>query len=231
MKRISNVFWFGGLTLILLAACTGQDGSPTATATVVGTTIPGDQTATQPPLGTDSASTATAATPALAGTLGVDLTATIPTSTNIEGAAATGAAQTPGVPVTGADLILLERQFCIEGMAYALLVLPDTAMFQTVADTATLSTPGPDMGCNTVDIYNGRQVVICRGQQNTSLNLNICVDGNSCTPLLVELQSCPQAGAPQPGTAVTDSPGAGVVPTSTVGIGITDTPAVVSPTP
>jgi hypothetical protein len=84
MKRISRVFLFGALTLILLTACTGQDGLPTAT--VAEPTIPGDQTATPPPLGTDTAS---AATPALAGTVGVDLTATIPTSTNIEGAAAT----------------------------------------------------------------------------------------------------------------------------------------------
>jgi hypothetical protein len=139
--------------------------------------------------------------------------------------------------VTGADLILLDCQFCIEGMAHALLVFPDTAVFQTVADTATLSTLGPDAGCNTVDRYNGRQVVICRGQQNTSLNLNICVDGNNCTPLLVELQSCPQADAPQPG--VQNTPGAevptstagAVIPTSTTGVGVTDTPALVSPTP
>jgi hypothetical protein len=235
MKRISNVFLFGILTLILLAACTGQDGSSPSTATGVGTTVPGDQTVTPFPPGTDSASTAT---PALAGTLGVDLTATIPTSTNIEGAAPTGAAQTPGVPVTGADLTLLEGQFCIEGMAHALLIFPDTATYQTVADTAPLSTPGPEMGCKTVDRYNGRQVVICRGQQNTSLNLNICVDGNNCTPLLVELQSCPQAGVPQPGAAATDTSGASaltetpaVIPTSTAGVGVTDTPEVVSPTP
>jgi hypothetical protein len=238
MKGISHILLFGALALILLAACTGQDGSLTPTASVVGNTVPGDQTVTPFPAGTDAAITSTAATPALAGTPGVDLTATIPTSTNIEGAAATGAAQTPGVPVTGADLTLLEGQFCIAGMAHALLVLPDTAIFETVADTAALSTPGPDMGCKTVDRYNGRQVVICRGQQNTSLNLNICVDGNNCTPLLVELQSCPQAGAPQPGAAATDTSGAGaltetpaVIPTSTTGVGVTDTPAVVSPTP
>jgi hypothetical protein len=235
MKKISHPLLFSTLALILLAACTGQDGSLTSTAPVVGT-VPGNQTATLPPLGTDAASTATAATPGLAGTLGVDLTATIPTATNIEGAAATGAAQTPAVPVTGVDLILLECQFCIEGMAHALLVLPDTATFQTVADTATLSTPGPEMGCNTVERYNARQVVICRGQQNTSLNLNICVDGNNCTPLLVELQSCPQTGVPQPRASnppeagvPNNTPGA-VLPTSTTGVGVTDTPAV-SPTP
>jgi hypothetical protein len=236
MKKILCLLAFGALTLLFLTACTGtgEQGTPTA----AGTTVPGDQTVTPFGVATDTTETIpTGTTPGIE-TPAVDLTATIPTSTNIGGAAATGAAQTPVVPVTGADLTLLECQFCIEGMAHALLVLPDTATFQTAADTATLSTPGPDMGCNTVDTYNGRQVVICRGQQNTSLNLNVCVDGNNCTPLLVELQSCPQADAPQPGAAATDTSGAGVltntpsvIPTSTTGVGVTDTPAVISPTP
>ena len=236
MKNFLCYLAFGALTLLLLTACTGTGGQGTPTA--AGTTVPGDQTVTPFAVGTDTTETMTTATTPGLETPAVDLTATIPTATNIEGAAATGAAQTPGLPVTGADLTLLECQFCIEGMTHALLVLPDTATFQTVVDTATLSTPGPDMGCNTVDTYNGRQVVICRGQQNTSLSLNVCVNGNNCTPLLVQLQSCPQADAPQPGAAATDTSGAGVltdtpavIPTSTAGVGVTDTPAVISPTP
>lgn len=237
MKKILCYLAFGAFTLSLLTACTGtgEQGTPTA----AGTTVPGNQTVTSFAVGTDTTETIpTGTTPGIEAPA-VDLTATIPTATDIEGAAATGAAQTLSVPVTGADLTLLEGQFCIEGMAHALLVLPDTATFQTIADTATLSTPGPDMGCNTVDTYKGRQVVICRGQQNTSLNLNICVDGNNCTPLLVELESCPQTGVPQPGAAATDTSGAsaltetpaGSIPTSTSGVGVTDTPAAVSPTP
>jgi hypothetical protein len=133
--------------------------------------------------------------------------------------AATDATQTPGVPVTGADVVLLEYQFCIEGMAQVLLVLPDTATFEIVADTGSLSTPGADTGCNTVDTFNGRQIVICRGAENTSLNLNICLNGTNCTQLLVELQDCPDpAGA-------TVTPGL-ILPTDTPSTGATDTPEV-----
>jgi hypothetical protein len=228
MKTISRIFLFGALTLVLLtAACTGQEGSPTP----AGTTGPREETSYPPPAETEVTETAETATASPEATLDttptVDLSATAP--------AATDTTETPGVPVTGADLILLECQFCVDGAAHAMLVLPDTATFETVADTATLSTPGPDMGCNTVDTYNGRQIVICRGEENTSLNLNICTDGNNCTQLLVDLQTCPDAATAQPGA--TDTPGAGV-PTDTPGAGVetsTPTPADIptdtSPTP
>lgn len=230
MKKISRILIFSALTLALLAACTGQEGSPTA----AGTTIPGDETATPFPVETDTTGTAETAVTSPEATLDttatVDLTGTAPATADTT--------QTPGVPVTGADVILLECQFCIEGMAHALLVLPDTATFEAVADTASLATPGPDTGCNTMDTYNGRQIVLCRSAENTSLNLNICVDGNNCTQLLVELQACPVTGTPQPGATntldagvptITVTPGVGV-PTSTP-IAITDTPtAAGSPT-
>lgn len=222
MKTISRIFLFSALTLVLLtAACAGQEGSPTP----AGTTGPGEETSYPPPAETEVTETAETATSSPEATLDttptVDLSATAP---------ATETTATPGVPVTGTDLILLECQFCIDGAAHAMLVLPDTATFETVSDTATLSTPGPDMGCNTVDTYNGRQIVICRGEENTSLSLNICTDGNNCTQLLVELPTCPdvnQPGAtntPESGQP-TDTPGAGV-PTDTPGVGVTDTPVV-----
>lgn len=214
MKTISRIFLFGALTLVLLsAACSGQEGSPTP----VGPTDPVEETSYPPPA--ETATTSPEATLDTSPT--VDLSATAP---------ATEVTDTPGVPGTGTELILLECQFCIDGAAHSMLVLPDTATFETVADTATLSTPGPDMGCNTVDTYNGRQVVICRGEEDTSLSLNICTDGNNCTQLLVELQTCPDVNQPgatnTPGAGLpTDTPGAGV-PTDTPGVGVTDTPAV-----
>ena len=224
MKKTLRLVLLGTLTLILLVACTGQEGSPTA----AGTTVPGDETASPPPIGTDT--TATAATDP-AGP--VDTTATIDTATipaDSTPTTGTDVTQTPGVPVTGADLVLLEGQFCIEDMAHALLVLPDTATFETVTDTASLSTPGPDTGCHVVDLYNGRQIVLCRSAENTSLNLNICTDGNNCTQLLVEPQDCPAVVQ----LGVTDTPGAGLptntpeagFATATAGVGVTDTPAV-----
>jgi hypothetical protein len=229
MKTISRICLFGALTLVLLtAACAGQEGSPTAVGT-----IPGNEFTETPPVAetetTETAETGTASPEAtLDMTATLDLSATIPAGTDTTQTAAADTSQTPGVPVTGVDLILLECQFCIEGMAHALLVLPDTATFETVADTASLSTPGPDMGCNTVDTFNGKQVVICRSEENTSLNLNICTDGNNCTQLLVELQDCPD----QPGTTNTpeaglpsNTPGSGGA-TNTPGVGATNTPAV-----
>jgi hypothetical protein len=211
MKAISRICLFGALTLMLLtAACAGQEGTPTTVGTV-----PNNETSYPPPGETEVTETAAASPEAT-----LEMTET-PAATET---AATDTTQTPSVPVTGADVILLECQFCIDGTAQTLLVLPDTATFETVADTASVSTPEPDMGCNTVDTFNGRQIVICRGEENTSLNLNICTDGNNCTQLLVELQSCPDANLP----GVTDTPGPGV-PTSTPGIGIpTATPGDVA---
>jgi hypothetical protein len=217
MKTVSRIFLFGALTLVLLtAACTGQEGSPTP----VEPTGPVEETSYPPPIETEVTEETATTSPEASATM--EVTDTVP--------AATDTTQTPGVPGAGTELILLECQFCIDGAAHAMLVLPDTATFETVADTATLSTPGPDMGCNTVDTYNGRQVVICRGEEDTSLSLNICTDGNNCTQLLVELQTCPDVNPPgatnTPEAGLpTDTPGAGV-PTDTPGVGVTDTPAV-----
>jgi hypothetical protein len=207
MKTISRICLFGALTLILLTvACTGQEGTPTS----VGTTIPTDVTSYPPPAETEATFTAETATTF------PDMTAT---------PAATDTAQTSTTPVTGEEVILLECQYCIERVAHALLILPDTATYEVIADTTSLSTPGPDMGCHTVDTFNGRQTVLCRGEENTSLNLNICTDGNNCTQLLVELHSCPVTSTAEPGA--TNTPEAGI-PTNTATAGATDTPAVVA---
>jgi len=159
----------------------------------------------------------------------VNTTATIETATVGAETGTTPAAdttQTPDGQAAGVEPILVECQYCIDGMAHALLVLPDTATFETLADTTAASTPGPDTGCNRVDSYNGRQVVICRAQESTSLNLNICRDGDNCTPILVELQSCPNTL--QPG--LTNTPEA-QAPIETLLVGATDTPSVVTATP
>ena len=208
MKRISRIFLFGALALALLtAAC--AEATPT---TIFVPTEPGDGTASPPPLGTDMA-----ASPV--GTL--DLTAAVetailPAETQATQTDGTDTTQTAEVPVTGTELILLECQFCIQDVAHALLVLPETATFETAG-----STPGVDTGCNTVDTYNGRQVILCRSQENTSLNLNICTNGTNCTQLLVELQDCPdviQPGATATGTLEISAP------TNTGEASITETP-------
>ena len=220
---MARIFLFSAFALVLLTTACAE-----ATATTIATSGPIGGLASPTALGTDIAGTPIGSPEAT-----VDTTATIDTATPIAGTDATptlgtDVTATSGVPVTGVELILLECQFCIEDTAHAVLVLPDTASFETVADTTTASTPGPDMGCNTVDTYNGRQVVVCRSVENTSMNLNICTDGNNCAQLLVELQDCPNVV--QPG--VTDTPGAGDA-TSTPEVGLPTNTAVgdVSPTP
>lgn len=217
MIKYSRIFLFCALALVLLTAACAE-----ATPTTIATSGPIGGLASPTAIGTEVGGTP-------------DTTATIDAatavgSTDITATAIVGTDQTstPAVPVTGVELTLLECQYCIEGMAHALLILPDTASFETVAGTAAISPPGSDTGCNTVDTYNGRQVVLCRSQENTSLNLNICTDGNNCAQLLVELQDCPDVV--QPG--VTNTPGAGDL-TSTPGVGLPTNTAVgdVSPTP
>ncbi len=212
MKELSpRLFVFSALILVLLtAAC--AEATPT---TIVVPTQPGDGTATPPPLGTDLTASPVVT---LDITTAVE-TATLPAETQATPIDGIDTTQTPEVPVTGAELILLECQFCIQDVAHALLVLPDTATVETVADAAGVSTPGLETGCNTVDTYNGRQVILCRSQENTSVNLNICTDATNCTQLLVELQDCPNVvppGATDTGeSSVTETPDPSANPTAT----------------
>ena len=224
MKKISRIFLFSALTLmLLLSACGGEEGTPTAGGTVLPNETATEAPATEAPAATDSTLTA-----------GTETTGTAETAETTATEAATQAAgtattETPGTPAAGPEVILLECQFCLEGMGNALLVFDDTATFEMVTDSTSLSTPGPDTGCNMVDTFGGRQVVLCRGEENTSLTLNICTDGNNCTQVEVELQSCPDTGTAQPGA--TDTPAAGV-PTNTAAAEVTatDTPDVGVPT-
>ena len=216
MKRIFRIVLFSALTLILLAACGAEEGTPTAG----GTTVP-DTTGSPSPVGTETAGTETTGTEDTTAT--VDLTGTAP-ATDTTQTAETETTATPGGPGTE-EVILLECQFCIEGMGNALLVLPEASVFDIVSP----STPGPDTGCNTVDTFGGRQVVLCRGEENISITLDICTNGE-CTQFEVELQPCPDTGTPGPG--VTDTPGAGETgtPTAATGATGTPTPAAGSPT-
>lgn len=228
MKKMSRIFLCSALTFILLlAACAPEEGTPTAGGTVfpsdtVAPDTTGSPAATEGTLTAETETTGTADTTAT-----VDLTGTAP-ATDTTQVAGTGTAttDTPGIPVTGADVILLECQFCVEGIGNALLVMSDAATFEMVTDTASLSTPGPDTGCTTVDTFGGRQVVLCRGEENTTLTLDICMDGTNCTQLEVELQSCPDT---VPG--VTDTPGAGAPTATQTAGGLTDTPAGPTSTP
>ena len=207
MKNISRLFLFGASILVLLtAACAGQQGSPTPVGT-----LPGGPTASPPPLTTETAETATTGTATTEAT--ADGTMETPTAgVDLTGTATSG---TPGIPVTG-NILLLECQFCIDTFAQALLVIPGTASFEVLTPAASVTETGDATpSCNMVDTFNGRQTILCRAPENTSLDINVCDGTNNCQQLTIQLQSCPQSTTP---AAATNTPG-------------TDGEATATPTP
>lgn len=198
MKKISRVFLFGALALVLLmAGCAGQEG----TVTPVGTFEPGE---TSVPSTTETEAAGTAETQTT-GTAETETTSTVAATQEATEAATSTATAQAQVPVTGGDINVLECQFCIGTMAYALLDIPAVATFE-ITDPAS---PDPDTQCNVVDTFDDRQVVFCRAPEETSLTLNVCTDANTCSQVTVDLQACPlAAGTAQPGSA-TNTPGVG----------------------
>jgi hypothetical protein len=95
------------------------------------------------------------------------------TSTSIE----------PLIPITGENVVSMQCQFCVDRATYAVLVFPDFAYFDVIS-----SSP---VSCFTANIVNGQRILICRGTQQTSFNLNICSDNTNCLQFSVVLQECP----------------------------------------
>jgi hypothetical protein len=238
MKKFLRLFLFGGMILVLLtAACTAEETTPT----LVGTSVSGDATST--PFGaatevsgtaeTETAATGTAETAVETPTVGATDTAAVSTSTT-----QTAGTGTPGVPVTGLDIVLVECQFCVDTTAHALLVLPDTATFEIVSPppattTSTTSVASTSPICNTVEVNNGRQVVLCSGPEMTPLTINICTDATTCTDFPVDLLACPLAAQPT-AAAPSNTPEAGAEATNTPGAGsasATPTIAISTATP
>ena len=203
MKKVSRLFLFGALVLVLLTAACGAGGgaTPTPLSTLPGvqetSTLPGGVDVTQTAV-TETATTAATAETATTGletpTLTLSTTESVSTLATSVGATATGASQTQGIPVTGVDIVLVECQFCVDTLAHALLVLPDTATFAvTMPTTTTTTTDTVKTNCSTIEVNNGKQVVLCSGPEKTPVILNICTDANSCTDFPINLQPCPLA--------------------------------------
>ena len=230
--NVSRFFVFTSLILILLtAACAAEEGT---TPTLVGTTLPDEGDLTGTPFETETTETAETATEV--GTLVADGTATAdgsPTAAATDaditatGSPTAGTTQTPGIPVTGQDIVLVECQFCVDTWAHALLVLPDTATFEIVSPapaTTTSTTADTTPNCSTVEVNSGRQIVLCSGPETTPLTLNICTDVNTCTDVPINLMACPLDQ--QPGT------GAGTaVPNQTQPAGTEDAAVTSTSTP
>jgi len=220
MKKFSRLFLFGTLILVLLTAACGAEEGATPTS-LLGTVVPGDDLdLTGTPIDgvetTESVETAEGTETATGDleTPTVSVTDDAATQVTATDSPDVDTTQTPGVPVTGVDFILVECQFCVDTWAHALLVLPDTAAFEVVSPppTTTTSTTSQanEAGCSTVEVNNGKQVVLCSGPEMTPLILNICTDVNTCTDFPVDLLACPDApGSSQlqstPGTDATGS--------------------------
>jgi hypothetical protein len=171
-----------------------------------------------------TAETATSTTPEVTTTAGLETPTvgnTQSVATSAVGSPAVGASRTPVIPVTGLDIVLVECQFCVDTLAHALLVLPDTATFEVVSQstTTTSTTTTVNTNCSTIEVNNGKQVVLCSGPEKTPITLNICTNGTTCTSFPVQLQACPLAPAgtavpnKTPGTSDTATPPTGASPT------------------
>jgi hypothetical protein len=139
-------------------------------------------------------------------------------------ATGTGTTRTPGIPITGQNIMLVECQFCVDTQAHALLVLPDTATFKIVSpaqSTTTSPTTNSAPACTTVEVNNRKQVVLCSDPEMTPLVVNICTDASTCTDFPVDLLACPLT---QGGN------GASVTPVRTKGAPTIFVGTVVSPT-
>jgi len=241
MKKISRLFLLGAMLMVLLtAACAAEEGS---TPTLVGTDIPGEEDMTETPPGTEISETATGdgtttvdETATSDGSLTPDATDGTATQATADGSPTADTTTTPGIPVTGPDIVLVECQFCVDTWAHALLILPDTATFEIVspapATTTSTTAQSTDPRCSTVEVNNGRQVVLCSGPEMTPITLNICTDTNSCTDFPVDLLACPETQQPNQPQSTPEAGGTDTTSTPSVVISTatsSDTTATATP--
>jgi hypothetical protein len=221
MKKYSWVSLVFALLLALLTtACGAEQG---ASPTTVGTLLPPITDLTSTPLGpTETFGTTptatgsglivtTEATTTGLETATLDAGGVVSTQAVVTQPTARGVTRTPGIPVTGQEIMLVECQFCVGARAHALLVMPDTATFQITSPVAsTTATTDTQPTCTTVEINNGSQVVLCSGPEMTPLVVNICTDASHCTDFPVDLLACPLTPGSSVGPTATQATGSGV---------------------
>ncbi|HMB23336.1 MAG TPA: hypothetical protein VKP08_10920, partial [Anaerolineales bacterium] len=81
-------------------------------------------------------------------------------------------------------------EFCIDTFTHALVVIPAAATFTVLSPAPSASATEIGIGCNTVDRFQDKQIVLCRAPSNTSLSVDVC-QGNDCHQFTVRLQICP----------------------------------------
>lgn len=133
----------------------------------------------------------TTGSPTPVGTILANGTPLSPSATISVPTTSTGISTTPLIPITGENVVFMQCQFCVDNETHAVLIFPESAYFDVISSTPVT--------CLTADVVNGQRILICRGDQSTSFNLNICSDSSNCLQFPVTLQSCPllSAGTPQ----------------------------------
>jgi hypothetical protein len=107
----------------------------------------------------------------------VETQPTLPTSTS-------ELSPTAFIPITGMDVVSLQCQFCVKDQPHAVLIMSNQASF-SVAD------PANGITCASAQEVNGQRILLCRGTQQSTFTLNVCVDANNCLQFPVTLQPCP----------------------------------------
>jgi hypothetical protein len=198
MRRFPRLFLFLVLAMVLLTAACGAEGEANPTM-MVGTLLPENNDLTGTPFAAETSGTGETATAIATGTamLGLETpTLGVTDSAATQAVGTPGATRTAVIPVTGQEIMLVECQFCVDTRAHALLVLPDTATFNITspalgATTSNTTAVDAEPRCTTVEVNNGRQVVLCSGPEMTPLVVNICTDASTCTDFPVDLLACP----------------------------------------
>lgn len=109
------------------------------------------------------------------------------------------------IPVTGNDFASLQCQFCVNDEIHAVLLIPQSATF-------LVSDPVAGINCLTAQMVDEQRIVICRGAQQTSFTLNVCIVGSACSQIPITLQSCQVTPGTGSGTQQAATP-VNVVPT------------------
>jgi hypothetical protein len=149
---------------------------------------------------------------------------------------------TPGG--TPSVLLLQVCGFCVQGVSHVLLTAPEAATFEVVLSQGATALPAPGIVCDSVEVVQGKQVLLCSGPAQVSFQLRVC-NGGTCNDTRVNLPACPLSGQAT-GTATmtaavtrTATPGGASTSTRTPSTGAaatsTSTPVVVlatsTPTP
>lgn len=124
-----------------------------------------------------------------------------PENTSTPAPTGTAINETPAVfiPITGMDVVTLQCQFCVKEEAHAVLIMSSQVFFN-------VSDPNTGVTCFSAQEQNGRRILLCRGAQQTSFDLNVCVANDNCLRFPIILQACPLSGTGTPTTLTPFTP-------------------------